>query len=97
MTRNEHLMVIAMEECVEVAQRLSKALRFGLTEIQPEQLATNSERIRYEYTDLVAVLDMLGVKVGSREQIALKQTKVEYFLAYSERCGTVAETTEGKP
>jgi hypothetical protein len=30
MTRKEHLLVIAMEECNEVAQRLSKALRFSL-------------------------------------------------------------------
>jgi hypothetical protein len=37
MTRDEHLMTIAMEECAEVAQRVSKAVRFGMEEIQPGQ------------------------------------------------------------
>jgi len=59
MTRSEHLLVILAEECNEVAQRVSKALRFGLEEIQPGQGKTNAERISDELDDLMAVLEML--------------------------------------
>jgi len=31
------VLTILMEECAEVIQRASKALRFGLDEVQPEQ------------------------------------------------------------
>ena len=70
MNRIEHLMTIGTEECVEVAQRLTKAQRFGLEQIQqdaddmPEQnpaRLTNAARIVAEFYQLVAVLDMLGL------------------------------------
>lgn len=94
MTLQEHLLTIAAEECVETAQRISKAIRFGLTEVQPgladNPLRINNEdRIREEYTHIVAMMDMLGIKVGSREAIQAKKHKVQLFLAYSEKCGTL--------
>lgn len=66
MTRREHLLVIVMEECNEVAQRVSKALRFSLGQVQenPEQnplRRTNQERIMDEFHDLVAILEMAGL------------------------------------
>lgn len=74
MTRHEHLMTIAMEECAEVAQRISKAQRFGMGQVQqdaddhpeqnPERL-TNRERIIAEFGDLVAALEMLDLLVVS--------------------------------
>jgi NTP pyrophosphatase (non-canonical NTP hydrolase) len=70
MTRLEHLLTIAAEECAEVAQRVAKAQRFGLQQVQqdaddkpeenPERL-TNRERIEREFTDLVTVLHMAGI------------------------------------
>lgn len=66
MTRDEHLLVIAAEECAEIAKRCSKALRFGLNETQadaghavtgsPEESLTNRERIELEYNDLAGVI-----------------------------------------
>lgn len=44
MTRDEHLYTIAGEEGVEVAQRCSKALRFGGSEVQPGQTMDNRAR-----------------------------------------------------
>ena len=92
MTRQEHLLIILMEECTEVAQRISKALRFGLTEIQPDQPLTNEERIKDEYGDLIAVAAMLeneGVRITdiSSRKIAEKATKVEKFLRLSAKEG----------
>jgi hypothetical protein len=89
MTRREHLLTIAMEECNEVAQRLSKALRFGLDEVQPGQGLNNAMRVEEEFADLVAVLRMLHMGFPSPHEMAAKQEKVERFLAYSAECGTL--------
>lgn len=59
MTRQELLLTQLAEECAEVAQRVSKALRFGLEEIQPGQSLNNAERIVEELIDLQAVWRML--------------------------------------
>jgi len=96
MNRQEHLLTILGEECVEVAQRCSKALRFGISEVQPGQDLTNASRIVSELTDLLAVLEMLsdeGVldlsSQDTRELTAQKKAKVERFLEYSRACGTL--------
>ncbi len=59
MTRTELLLTVLAEECVETAQRVSKAIRFTLEEIQPEQELTNAQRIVYEFNDIVAVMEVL--------------------------------------
>ena len=59
MNRSEYLLVKLNEECVEVAQRCDKALCFSLSEIQPGQLFSNSERIMHEYYDVLASMEML--------------------------------------
>ena len=105
MTRQEHLLIIAAEECVEVAQRLTKALRFGLDEVQPNATdgihpptnpdgLTNRERVMREYYDLRAVLGMAGfdawdVSDRARRCEEAKVEKVERFLRYSATCGTL--------
>ncbi len=95
MTRDEHLYTIAGEEAVEIAQRCSKAVRFGGAEVQPGQTLDNRTRILQEYADLVGVLEMLGFSVGPgpldplRPWVDAKKLKVEQFLRYSEECGTL--------
>jgi hypothetical protein len=89
MNRQEHLMTIAMEECAEVAQRISKALRFGMEEVQPGQGLTNRDRIRQEYSDLASALEMLGIGAPLGKWMDEKRAKVETFLRYSEQCGTL--------
>lgn len=94
MKRHEHLLTILAEECAEVAQRASKALRFGLGEVQPGQGLTNAERIVGEVTDLLAVALMLADEghLALEDQqgaVAAKRAKVEKFLAYSAQCGTL--------
>lgn len=91
MNRAEHLLVRAMEECDEVSQRVSKALVFGLEEVQPGQGRTNRQRIVDEFHDLVAVLEMAGLHPRSLDDAAIsaKKAKVEKYLAYSRECGTL--------
>lgn len=100
MTREEHLLTIAMEECAELAQRLSKMLRFGMEQTQadaghavtgsPEESLTNRERVYLEYFDLRATLGMCGIDAWeasprSRDAERAKVLKINRFLAYSNR------------
>lgn len=94
MTRTENLLTILGEECVETAQRVSKALRFTLDEVQPEQDLTNAQRIVYEFNDIVAVMEILqeeGIfeKVIDRDAITKKKIKVVKYLSYSAEIGAV--------
>ncbi len=96
MNRLEHLLWILAEECAETAQRASKAARFGLAETQPEQPYSNAERLVHEYADLVATMEMLadeaGIDIDAADLEAMKaakKSKVERFLVYSRRCGTL--------
>jgi len=99
MTRNEHLLTIAAEECAELAQRLSKASRFGLEEVQPDtdknpHRWTNRERILREYADLIGVLEMLDISVEtdvSVSHLKAKKLKVEGYLDYAVDCGTLTD------
>jgi len=95
MTRTEHLLTILAEECNEVAQRVTKALRFGLTEVQSGQSDNNAERMAAEMADLVAVWEML-VDAGLvwplyclSDRIHGKKNKIHTYLEYSRTCGTL--------
>jgi hypothetical protein len=96
MTRSEHLLTCLAEECAEVAQRVSKALRFGLKEIQDGQSATNAQRIDAEIDDLISVVVILqneGILPASpypsAERIQAKKMKIERFMAISIEQGTL--------
>lgn len=79
-------MVVLMEECDELSQRCSKAIRFGMTEIQPGQELNNKQRIEQELGDLLAVCNMLGLGVDEH-RMNEKDAKVRKFMAYSREQG----------
>lgn len=98
MTRQDHLLTIAAEECMETAQRITKALRFGVDEVQPGQDMNNAKRIMQEFCDLVAMLRMVAdhnetfsgeyTNVEQSDRwIEEKESKVERFLEYSAQQG----------
>jgi hypothetical protein len=99
MNRIEHLLTIVAEECAEVSQRCSKALRFGLEEIQPGQTLTNAARIYQEYADLRAAMELLHAHCifmteGLPSLGALmdsKHQKVADFFKHSALCGTLSD------
>lgn len=81
------LLVCLQEELNEVGQRINKAQRFGLNEVQSGQALTNEERIVYELADLETVIDLLhehGVLKDSQKGIdnmkALKRLKLKKYL-----------------
>lgn len=98
MNRAEHLLTITGEEAVEVAQRCSKTLRFGVNEKQEGQDATNSDRFYEEFDQLLAMVEMLeaeGVVVPPKPNIRMqtkddKKAKVEKYLLYSAKQGTLS-------
>lgn len=96
MVETEHLLVILAEECAEVQQQVTKALRFGLDDHEPGKVETNRMRLRAELHDLTAAVEML-VESGSIAPIHLvgviqaKKDKVRKFLDYSRERGTLQE------
>ena len=96
MNRTEHLLVCLAEECDEVGQRVSKALRFGLTEVQEGQPLSNADRIFEEMRDLWSVLEILqddGVLPAlgmSSADVDRKRAKIERFMAISRDQGVLS-------
>lgn len=78
------LLVILIEECAEVQQRATKALRFGMDEVQPGQPDTNARRLALEVGDLLEVLARLenfGVDNDDiLEGMAAKRKKLDIYL-----------------
>ena len=73
------LLVILAEECAEVAQRVSKLLRFGADEIQPDQPDTNAARLGFEVGDLQVMVD-LAKAVGIITDAAMNAGRVRKNL-----------------
>lgn len=98
MNRAEHLLTCLAEECAEVSQRVSKALRFGLAEVEPGQAQNNASRIADELDDLFAVARILSdedlLPRGGPDDISLvdqKRDKIERFMAISREQGVLSE------
>lgn len=83
-----YLLILIIEECAEVIQRVCKAIRFGLDEVQPSQELTNGQRINYEINDLSCVIDLAAKEKIINQTIffdmrAKKVEKVEKYMNYS--------------
>jgi len=96
MNKQQMLLTILMEECNETSQRASKAIRFGLEEIQEGQNLTNAERLVYEFNDILACMELLFAEKHIPYHIdpvesGLKKVKIEKWLKYSKECGTITD------
>jgi hypothetical protein len=97
MNVNEHLLTCLVEEGVEVAKDATKALRFGLDDVNVLDLTgpTNRERIVDELNDLLGVAAMLverGVLPANwfdAAKQAAKKEKVTRFMRYALKAGTL--------
>lgn len=97
MNRHEHIGVTIMEECAELAQRVSKALRFGMHEVQPGQPDDNHARVMQEFADLIGMMELAGFPLPGRDGIEAKQRKFEDVLRFSGTCGTLTGDGPGIP
>lgn len=89
-SRTSYLLMNLIEKCAKVSQRACKAARFGLREIQPGQLEDNTRRLERELGVLMAVVDLLGLKIRV-EDMAAKCKKLEKFMVYSREVGALEE------
>lgn len=85
------LLTILIEECAEVQQRATKALRFGLDEIQPGQMFTNKFRLGGEVGDLIEVIDLCA-RAG-----ILRETSIELGRAHKRQQLAKYMQTEAPP
>ena len=82
------LLIILAEECNEAAARASKALRFGLNEVQPGQNATNAERIGHELQDvatLVSACVEAGILSVDLEEPEARRKKLQKLYRFCQR------------
>ena len=95
MNRIEHLLTCLAEECAEVQQAISKALRFGLHDGYPNAATTNAEAIGREFVDVVAVMEMLVdcgvIKLPPNRLARTEQKKswVNEWMIYAAERGTL--------
>lgn len=59
MTSNENLLFVAMEECGEIIQALSKIIRFGFNNCHPVTKQNNSKELLVEYYQLQAIIEKM--------------------------------------
>lgn len=95
MNKKEHLLTTLAEECAEVQQAVSKALRFGAKDSRPGAESTNAQDIEKEFIEAMAVRDMLrelGVitqPCNSKQIYDDKRARVEKYLNLAKENGTL--------
>jgi NTP pyrophosphatase (non-canonical NTP hydrolase) len=98
MTEDQLIILQLGEECNEVAQRVSKYIRFGSDDVQAGHTEDNRERLQYEFTDLLAVFEMACERglldrftPTMRPAVDAKKEKVRKYLEYSREHGIVTD------
>ena len=94
MNRQEHLLTILAEECVEVAHAVTKSLRFGLDD-QFKGNPINKDHLSQELGDLLGIYFKL-IREGiidppAESLITAKDAKIEKYLSYSKLRKTLTE------
>lgn len=84
----EHLLVCVIEEGDEVGFTGCKALRFGLDHVWPEKGETNRRILERELAQLLAIAELLGLKIRDEDKIA-KIEKLKKYMELSRAVGTL--------
>lgn len=74
--REREILTCLIEECAEVTQRATKAIRFGLGETQPGHTLTNLQRLSSEVGDLLGMVD-LATRAGLVDSAAVEGFRLE--------------------
>ncbi len=90
MNKKDYLLTCLIEECVEVAQRGTKILRFGWDEVQEGQDLNNQNRLSNELSDLAALIEMLRDESGVWLPVyatSAKKERVKKYMKLSQEQG----------
>lgn len=93
MNLEQLLLIKLMEECAEVQQACSKALRFSLNEKCSETTMTNAKYITEEVKDVLAVLKcleaegILPMPELSLEERIHRRTRIYKYMDYTRELG----------
>lgn len=92
MNEQEHLLAVLSEECSEVVQEVCKALRFGLHDVNPKEpnQGDNQRRIERELAQLMAVAELLGLRIRNEDKVA-KVEKLKKYMGYARKLGTLED------
>ena len=90
----QHYLLKLSEECNEVGQMASKCMQFGLMEKHPDLNENNLQRLHMELDDLNAIVEILNYRFNfdykpNKDRISKKKAKVQKYLDYSHKLGTV--------
>lgn len=88
MNHLEHMLTILAEECAEVAQVASKAIRFGMEDHQPGPYESNRRRLERELADVVAMAEELGLEIREEDKQA-KRARLVKYMEISRKIGTL--------
>lgn len=96
LTYNEYLLTCLAEEAAEVIQRVEKAKRFGMDEVQEGFTENNAERLAGEIEDFLGVLKMIEARQElvidrSDERMERKQERVIKYSLVSFKRGILTE------
>jgi hypothetical protein len=91
---SDHLYMKLIEECAEVQQRVCKLLQFGPDQRQDQDPVflsthkeappgTNYERLAEEVRDLISVIEFIGFRPPTQDEMMAKRLKIERYYEYS--------------
>lgn len=94
MNLEQHLLLKLSEEASEISQIASKAIQFGLINVEPSTGKFNIDRIKEEINDLLGVIELLNNTISfgfspDEKAIEAKGLKVIRYLEDSIRLGRV--------
>jgi len=95
MNKVEYLLTKVAEEAGEVSQIAMKCMQFGTDEVYQLIGKSNAERLREEFNDVYAVMQMLVAEgviqnpLIDKDYIKAKKLKVKKYMGYSQSLGTL--------
>jgi len=97
--REREILTILIEEAAEIQHRATKALRFGLQEVQPGQNYNNADRLAHEVGDLEEVVK-LAEDEGLLQEIAItagrfsKRKQLEKYMQTARQTGKTTNSQD---
>lgn len=95
MNKEQMLLTLLSEECVEVAQLASKSIRFGLDSCDPTTGKSNVNALHQELIDIISVVQYLNYEHDFNfdfdnidwKAVSAKKERIDKYMKYSSDLG----------